>query len=318
MQQLILLGVVFLIVLWITVATYQFVNRRRLTTEQAARERLGGRQTATAAASILREDKVSDSPLLERLLTGRAITARLQAAIARSGVDTNPGAIVSMSVASAAVAYFAGATFLAPAFGLLCGLGGLFVPTLWLGMRAKSRANKFEEQLPDAIDMLVNAMRAGYSFQHAMRFIGEEMDAPLGPEFARFYEEQRLGLDVRSALLALQERVGGMDIKMFLTAVLIQRDTGGNLSEVLNNIGGVIRERFAIRGEIATLTAQGKMSARIMAALPVLVYLATTALNPQYMRQMRESPAGMFMLGSAAVLVIVGYFALMRLANVEI
>lgn len=317
-MQLLILGLVFLAVFAVTLAGWQFANRRRLSASRNAREQLAGRTVAVSAASILKENKASDSVVLERMLRGRALTGRLQLLIERAGKDTNPGAILTLAAALIPVTYLLFSTIWAPVVGVLGALVAPALPFVWLNGETKKRRLKMEEQLPDALDMLVNAMRAGYSFQHAMRFIGEEMDAPLGPEFLRFYEEQRLGMDVRDALLALQARVDGMDVKMFVTAVLIQRETGGNLSEVLGNIGAVMRERFRIRGEIQTLTAQGRMSAKIMSALPVLVYFATSALNPKYMNDMRAASIGVFMLVTAGVLAVVGYIAMMRLADVEV
>src|SRR5215204_4722103 len=317
-MELMILGFVFAAVLGVTLAGYQFINRRRLEATRQAREQLAGRTAAVSAARILKDTKTADSVVLDRLLRGRTLTEKLQLLIAQSGRDTNPGAILTICLVAMPVGYLLASTIWAPVAGAVVALIAPVLPFMWLKSEAKKRRHRMEEQLPDALDMLVNAMRAGYSFQHAMRFIGEEMDAPLGPEFLRFYEEQRLGMEVRDALLSLQERVDGMDMKMFVTAVLIQRETGGNLSEVLGNIGGVMRERFRIRGEIDTLTAQGRMSAKIMSALPVLVYFATSALNPKYMDDMRASPVGVMMLAAAVVFVIVGYFAMMKLAAVEV
>ena len=317
-MELLILGLVFAAVLGVTLAGYQFVNRRRLEAVRQAREQLAGRTAAVSAAKILKDTKTADSVVLDRLLRGRTMTEKLQLLITQSGRDTNPGAILTICLVLAPVGYLLASTIWAPVAGVVVALIAPVLPFMWLKSEGKKRRHRMEEQLPDALDMLVNAMRAGYSFQHAMRFIGEEMDAPLGPEFLRFYEEQRLGMEVRDALLALQERVDGMDVKMFVTAVLIQRETGGNLSEVLGNIGAVMRERFRIRGEIETLTAQGRMSAKIMSALPVLVYFATSALNPKYMDDMRASPVGISMLVAAVVFVIVGYVAMMKLAAVEV
>jgi tight adherence protein B len=161
-------------------------------------------------------------------------------------------------------------------------------------------------------------MKAGYSFQAAMNFIGEEMPAPLGPEFSRFYDEQRLGIDVRSALLSLQARVDSMDLKMFVTAVLVQRESGGNLGEVLANISDIMRERFALEGELVTLTAESRLSARILAALPLLVFLGMFALNPGFMRPMLQQTAGHVMLVLAGVSVAAGYLVMVRIADIDV
>jgi tight adherence protein B len=205
-----------------------------------------------------------------------------------------------------------------PVFVVVFGLFGALLPFLWLRRRQRQRLEAFQGQLPDAIDMLVSAMKAGYSFQAAMNFIGQETPAPLGPEFARFYDEQRLGIDVRSALLSLQTRVDSMDLKMFVTAVLVQRETGGNLGEVLANISDIMRERFALEGELETLTAESRLSARILAALPVLVFLGMFALNPGFMRPMLQHPAGQAMLALALVSVGLGYLVMVRISDIDV
>jgi len=320
MFELLTLAFVFLGTIALLVGTWTFLNRSSLTVSDAALERLREvEQAQDAARSILRDEAVSTLPALDRLLGGREVTARLTDRLQRAGLEMSPGVFVLASGITAFGVMILGRVFTGSVLGAAIGTAiGVALPMLWLGMMERKRVHTFQEQLPDALDMLVSAMKAGYSFQAAMKFIGEEIPEPLGPEFARFYEEQRLGMEVRTALLALQERVDSIDLRMFVTAILIQRETGGNLSEVLGNIGAVMRERFRIRGEIETLTAQGKMSAKIMSALPVLVYFATSALNPKYMDDMRASPVGVMMLVAAVVFVILGYFAMMKLAAVEV
>ena len=166
--------------------------------------------------------------------------------------------------------------------------------------------------------MLVSAMRAGYSFQAAMRSSARKSREPLGPEFSRFYEEQRLGMEVRTALLALQGRVDSLDLKMFVTAVLIQRETGGNLSEVLGNIGTLMRERAALKGDIETLTAESKMSARILSLLPLVVFVLVNLINADFMKPMLASATGIDVFVSAAVMVMVGYCIMMKIADIDI
>jgi tight adherence protein B len=161
-------------------------------------------------------------------------------------------------------------------------------------------------------------MKAGYSFQAAMKFIGEEMPPPLGSEFMRFYEEQRLGMEVRTALLAMQYRVNDLDLKMFVTAVLIQRETGGNLSEVLDRISTLMRERAALEGEVQTLTAESKLSGRIVGALPFLVFISVNLIDPDFTRPMMQSAVGPFILTGAMVSVAIGYVMMMRMATIDI
>jgi tight adherence protein B len=205
------------------------------------------------------------------------------------------------------------------ALGVLVGAAvGGWVPVLLLRREGSQRVKKFEQQLPEALDMLVNSLRAGYSLQAAMEFVGGEVPAPLGPEFARFYDEQRLGVEVREALLRLQERVGTYDIRMFVTALLIQRETGGNLAEVLGGIATLMRERVAFRGQVDTLTAEAKGSAKVLSALPVVVFAAMYVLNPEFLEPLLTTQTGHQLIALAIGLVVTGYFALTKLAEIEI
>jgi tight adherence protein B len=179
------------------------------------------------------------------------------------------------------------------------------------------RIAAFEGQLPEALDMLVNALKAGYSLQAAMDFVGREFPEPLGPEFARFYDEQRLGIDVRTALLRMQERIATTDTRMFVTSLLIQRESGGNLAEILSTISNLMRERAAFRGQVATLVAEPKASAKVLSSLPPLIFLLLNWMDPEFTRPLLERQAGHYILMYAAVSTIIGYFVMLKLAEVD-
>jgi tight adherence protein B len=321
MGQLLLLAAVFIGTVGVLIGGYLFINRRTLAQTDAALQRLRERDRATpdSVRSILRETNVSDLPALDRLLAGRGITAIVAERLQRAGLEQmTPASFVLRVIVSAAIGFTAGWLFRGLPVAILGLAIGCMIPIWWLTSKQKKRAAKFREQLPDAIDMLVNAMKAGYSFQAAMRFIGEEIGAPLGPEFTRFYEEQRLGMEVRTALLALQTRIDSLDLKMFVTAILIQRETGGNLSEVLGNIGTLMRERAALKADIETLTSESKMSARILSALPVVVFVLINLINANFMKPMLESRTGVIVFVSAAFMVMMGYYTMMKIADIDI
>jgi tight adherence protein B len=320
--------VLFVVLLGIFVATvslclgaYVFIHRRQFAAAELARARLSADAGAAAAwapaRSILRDTSASELELLNRLLSGKAATARLARELQRAGSAAKPGTFVLVlgigAVSGALVGSVFGSGLTAPLVVI-----GLVLPVLWLKRRQRRRLAAFQEQLPEALDMLVSAVRAGYSFQTAMRFVGEEMPAPLGAEFLQFYDEQRLGVEVRSALVALQERTASSDMKMFVTAVLIHRDTGGNLGEVLGNIADMMRQRADVHRQVDTLTAESKLSARLLAVLPALVFASVTALDPDFMGPMLEQPLGRAMLAYAAASVVCGYFLLMRVARVDV
>ena len=320
MSELLTLALVFLGTIGLLVGTWTFLNRSELTASDAALQRLREvEQAQDAARNILKDESVSSLPALDRFLGGREATARLALKLQSAGVDMTPGRFLLGSGISALVVMVIGRWLLGSTLGAAIGTGvGLFLPFLWLGSKERKRLEAFQEQLPEAIDMLVSAMKAGYSFQAAMKFIGEEVPGPLGPEFARFYEEQRLGMEVRLALLALQERVNSLDLRMFVTAILIQRETGGNLSEVLGKISTLMRERSALKGEIATLTAESKLSARILGALPFVVFGMVNLLNPGFMRPMMATTYGPWVFFAASISVAFGYWIMMQIANIEI
>jgi tight adherence protein B len=321
MVQILILALVFLGTIGILVGGYAYANRRSLATSQTALERLRDveRVTIASARSILRQDSVSDLPFFDRLLAGRNLTNLLTQQLQVAGIVMTPGSFLLRLIIAALTGIILGrfisAALITPVLGACIGTA---IPLLWLRSKTRKRLEGFQKQLPDAIDMMTSSMKAGYSFQAAMKFIGEEVPEPLGPEFARFYEEQRLGMDVRTALMGLQERIDSLDLKMFVTAVLIQRETGGNLAEVLEKISSLMRERAAIKGEIQTLTAESKLSARILGALPFVVFAAVNLLNPGFMKPMLESNSGPWIMFGAGLSVAFGYWIMMRIADVDI
>lgn len=320
MSELLTLALVFLGTIGLLVGTWTFFNRSSLTASDAALERLREiEQAQDAARNILRDESVSALPGLDRLLGGRDVTQRLTQKLQSAGMQMTPGSFVLGMAISALLMMVIGRWMTNSIIGAAIGTGiGLVLPVYWLGMKETKRLFLFQEQLPEAIDMLVSAMKAGYSFQAAMKFIGEEVPDPLGPEFARFYEEQRLGMEVRTALLTLQERVNSLDLRMFVTAILIQRETGGNLSEVLGKIATLMRERSALKGEIRTLTAESKLSARILGSLPFVVFGAVNLLNPGFMRPMMATSYGPWVFFAATLSVGFGYWIMMQIADIEI
>lgn len=320
MLQTLLLIAVFVATTGILYGGYVFFNRRTLEATDAVMERLREVEQALAVSqSLLRKETVSDLPALDRFLSKLKWTATLSQRLARAGTRMSPGSFVLRMALTAGIGFILGALVQPGVFVPLLGAGvGAALAFLWLASRERTLREKFNAQLPDALDMLVSAMKAGYSLQAGMKFVGDEMASPLGPEFTRFYEEQRLGVEVRTALLAMQHRVDDLDFRMFVIAVLIQRESGGNLSEVLGRISSLMRERAALKGEVISLTAESKLSGRILAVLPVLVFLVVMLINPNFVQPMLVSPYGLWLLGSAVGSVIVGYLVMMRIANVEL
>jgi tight adherence protein B len=316
---ILILTAVFIATLAVAIGGYVVINRRTLETADIARQRLrAGGAAPVRSWSLLKDERTSDLTLLNQLLSGRAWIETLGRQLDQAGIEMRSGAFLLLVATCGIIGIMVGRMTHDAMFLLLFTLLGWGGPFLWLRWRRRRRLKLFETQLPDAVDMLVSAMRAGYSFQAATQFIGDEMPTPLGPEFARFYDEQRLGIDVRTALLGMQERVESLDLKMFVTAVLIQRETGGNLSEVLSNLADLVRARIAMRGQIQTLVAEPKISAKFLALMPVIVFVALRFFNPTFTAPLTERPSGRLMLLAAAISVAAGYFVMMRIADVDI
>ena len=209
--MILVLTAIFLAVMSFVIGGYVLVNRRTLEAAEVARSRLRVSDGPEKTWTLLKDDRISEVPFINRLLSGKAWVSALAVQLDRAGSFLRPGTFAAIMVVSGVLGTLLGAAMRGFA-GLFVVILGWVVPFAWLKWRQKKRLRDFEQQLPDAIDMLVSAMRAGYSFQAATQFIGEEMISPLGPEFARFYDEQRLGIDVRTALLGMQSRIDSLDL----------------------------------------------------------------------------------------------------------
>jgi tight adherence protein B len=314
-------GLVLLLVFFgtamLVLGIYAFLNRRRLAAAEMLRERMGDAAPVASTVNILRDDRKSSVAAVDRLLDSLNLSGAIDYELRRAGASWTVGEFVLGSGVAASLFLVLGQQW-----GLMtawmAGLLGAVMPFLVIRRMQNRRKRKFEDQLPEAIDMIVNAMRAGISFQAALKFVGEHVPKPLGEEFMRVYDEQRLGADIRSALLAMQERVGTLDAKMLVTSLLIQRETGGNLSEVLSGLSALIRDRAALRGQVDTLTAEPKFTGRVLSALPVVGFFALMYINRPMMVPMLTTETGRLILLYALVSIAAGYFVLMRIADIDL
>jgi tight adherence protein B len=271
--------------------------------------------SADAEATVVKQKKAGPLPAVDRVLAGSWL-ARL---IEQSGVNTTASGIVVFSVGIGAA--LAGLTFIAvrQAFApVIGGALGLAMPTMWLMRKRSVRLRRFEEMFPEALDLLSRAIRAGHAFQTAMGMVADELGEPVGPEFKKTFDQQNFGLPLRDALNELAQRVAILDVRFFVTAVLIQRDTGGNLSEILDNLAHVVRERFKIRRQVRVHTAHGRFTGYVLLALPAALAVALTYLNPDLMRLLFEERMGHLLLTGAIVLQIVGFFWIRQVIKIEV
>jgi len=224
-----------------------------------------------------------------------------------------------LAVALAAVGGAVGSFLKLPI--MLMPIGAAFLgamPFFWLVLRKRRRIKMFVAQMPDALELVGRALRAGHGLASGLGMVAEEMPAPISHEFGRIFEEQNLGISIEDALRGLAERVPAMDVRFFVTAVVVQRGTGGDLAEVLDKIGRLIRERFQILGQVQSLTAEGRLSGIVLLSMPpsLLAFCYTT--NPEYIGLLFSTPLGVKMLAVAGVLQVVGAIAIKKIITIKV
>ncbi|MDP9158848.1 MAG: type II secretion system F family protein [Acidobacteriota bacterium] len=274
---------------------------------------------------LLRDETLSEIPALDTLLRRSGRILDLQTMLAQANLGIRAGNILILCVVGAVV--LGGLAFLAgqPLPGqqplMLAGLGavlGGILPYSYASYRRARRFDKFEELFPEAIDTLARAVRAGHAFTTALELIASEISEPIASEFRKLFEEQKFGLPVRDALMNLTERVPLVDVKFFVTAVMLQRETGGNLAEILDNLSYVIRERFKILRQVRVYTAQGRLTMLLLMGLPPLIVIVMLIMNPGFIRPLFSDPIGHTLIVAGITLQTVGYFVIRKIIQIEV
>jgi tight adherence protein B len=202
--------------------------------------------------------------------------------------------------------------------GIVATIFGAALPYMFVRRKRSKRLFAFEEHLPEAIDLLARAIRAGHPLSAGLKMVADETREPIQGEFRRTHEENRFGLPFEDAILAMADRVSIIDVRILVTAILIQREVGGNLAEVLDNLANVIRVRFTIRRQLRVYTAQGRFSGYVLAVLPIAVGGAIYSLNPSYMRLLFTDPIGKLMLLTAVIFQVIGFLWIRKIIDIEI
>ncbi len=265
---------------------------------------------------------------MDRAIEGRGFTQGIKSRIAKADAKLRVSEYLALQVLAGigvgtAVYFLLGKNTL---FAILGAIFGLFIPRFYLSFTAKRRLRAFEDQLSDTLNLWVNALRSGYSVLQSMEAIATELPPPVSVEFERVVQEVRLGLGVPQALYNMLRRVPSDDLDLVITAVNIQREVGGNLAEVLDTISFTIRERVRIKGEIRTLTAQGRLSGWIISLLPIGLALVLMVINPQYMSQLFADlppyifgiPCGWIVVGVALFMMLIGFLIIQKIVDIEV
>jgi tight adherence protein B len=269
--------------------------------------------------ALVRRPVEGPLPALDRLVSGSRAGSRLAGMIEQAGLRTSPSAFVLMTIAAASFAAFISVVFArgwyaAPIAAIIGGFG----PTGFLMHRRTKRMRAFEEMFPEALDLLSRALRAGHAFQTAMGMVADELKDPVGPEFKKTFDQQNFGLPLRDALFQMSERVPILDVRFFVTAVLIQRDTGGNLSEILDNLAHVVRERFKIKRQVRVHTAHGRFTAFVLLSLSPALAIVLSFVNPEHMDLLFTERIGQILLVIVIVMQTIGFVWIRNVIRIEV
>jgi tight adherence protein B len=272
-----------------------------------------------ARTIILRDMDLSTIPLFNHLLQNAKWARRLDTLLVQGDIRMRLGSfillmLVTAVIGAAAAFYFAGNILISIPIGVFAG----FIPLIYAKQKKVKRVRKFEQQFPDALDMLTNALRAGMALSGAIQVVAEESPDPVAREFGILLEENRLGLDMKEALKKLGGRVDSQELRLFVTAVILQRETGGNLAEILEGTAAVIRDRFRILGDVRSMTAQARLSGFILVVLPVALAMIIMVIAPDYLRGLVADPIGRYLIVSAVLLQITGYLIMRRIVNIKV
>jgi len=313
-----------LIFVTVTIAAFAVISiiDERKAQARVLRDRLTNVETPAEAppeVALLRDEMLSKIPAFDTVLRRSERVSELQKMLQQGSVDIRAGNFLILCAVSALVvgviAMIVGRGFV---FAWAGGLVGFFLPYAYAShMRAK-RFQKFEEKFPEAIDTLARAVRAGHAFTTALEMIANELAEPVGSEFRQLYEEQKFGLPVRDALMNLTQRIPLVDVKFFVTAVMLQRETGGNLAEILDNLSYVIRERFKILRQVRVHTAQGRLTMMLLMALPPTIVVIMMTLNPGFIQPLFKDPIGHMLIVAGITMQTMGYFFIRKIIRIQV
>jgi tight adherence protein B len=294
---------------------------------QAGRQRSIGRELRKLSdpdreeglADLLRTRAPGDPNWLEPLLLKLPRRQDMRHFLGQADIGWSVGTFFLLTVGMAAAV---GIAMLVSVGGWILPVGGAafgaLMPYLHASRQRKKRFARFEENFPEAIDLLGRAIRAGHAFSTGLRVVSEESPDPISTEFRQVYEEQKFGLPLSESLLALADRLSLLDVRIFVTAVLIQLESGGNLAEILDNLSKIIRDRFRFRRQLRTHTAHGRMTGIVLGLAPIVAGVGMFTLNPEYMRVLFTEPLGRLMLAMAAGLQLIGFIAIRRIMDIDL
>ena len=309
------LSVGSLILLWEGIQAF----RRQRSAAQAMKKIHGQGVRTESQQSILRGD--SERQGLEGLAADLADRlphrADVQRRLEQAGVAWSPGTYLLLSLGFAAGLFLATLLLVDLLFAAVFGALGFFLPRLYVSRKKAKRIAAFEEAFPDALDLMTRSIRAGHAFATGVEVVAEEAEEPVRSEFRQIFEENRFGLPLDESLLALADRVDMVDVRLFVTSILIQRESGGNLAEKLKSLSALIRARFKFRRQVKIHTAHGRMTGTVLGLTPIFVGVLLYLVNPEYMEPLIVEPAGRALLLGAVLLMGAGFLVIRRITDIQ-
>jgi len=278
------------------------------------------------SVNILRKNVLSEIPWLNRFLKKLALMEKMTHLVEQAGAQSTPGLYFLSSLTLAVVGFLAGSQIHLAYFPLLRGVVIIIpvigimaiLPVLYLRRRRKKRFQKFETQLPEALDLIARSLRAGHAFSSGLKLASEEMREPASVEFGKTLNEINFGISVPDALVNFANRIPIDDLRFFVISLLLQRETGGNLAEILENLSHLIRERFKLYGRVRVLSAQARISAYVLVAMPFVISLLIHLIHPKFYEPFFENPASRYLIGFGVAWMILGIFAMKKMIAIRV
>jgi len=316
---LVFLFALFLVLGAYLLATHGSDAKRARLQKRLADALLHSAHTEDVEVVLARNELMSEIPWMNRSLVRLQAALHLKRMLDQADLHITPSRLVMFSAMAGMLAGLAASVISVSLILIVTsGLIAAAVPFVHVWWKRKKRFNAFLEHLPDALDLMSRALSAGHAFSEAMHMVSLEMPEPIAGEFRKTYEEQNLGLSLKLALENLTDRIPLLDLKMCVTAVLIQRETGGNLAEILEKVAYTIRERFRIMGDLKTLTTSSRMSAWLLCGLPIFVSIAITFMNPEYMAVLWKDQRGHYLIAAAMMLQVTGMLIVRKILRIKI
>lgn len=268
---------------------------------------------------IIKKRDLSDIPFLNRALSSISFVRSLDDLVIKANAGQSLGFYALLAILMGALGFLGGGYFLHSQLNAALIAGALFIsPYLYLVIKKKKRVEKFQSQLHEALDLIARALRAGHSFTSSMKLAADEFEDPLGTEFGETIDQINFGVSVPAALSHLSERIDCQEIKYFVVAVIIQRETGGNLAELIESLAHIVRERFKFEGKVRILSAEGRLSGIILAAIPFAIGGWLQLSTPDFMRPLFEDEIGRILLTAGAIMMVLGMITIKKMVKIEV